>query len=454
LSIYWLAAVRALFGDSLLVLRLTPAILGAAAVAVVGGMVRSLGGGRWALALAMTGALVAPEYLALHHYYSMNAFDILFWALAAWILIRLVQDESLAKWLLLGTVLGFGLLNKISVLWLGAGLLVGILATPLRRSLARPGPWLAGLVAAAIFSPYVVWEMRHDWPTREFIHNATAEKMAAVAPLDFLIGQVETFLPFAAPLWLAGLAWLLFHARGRDFRLLGWLYLTVFAILAFAGSSRASYLAPAYTWLFAAGGVALESALEHERWRWVRPAFLVLLLVAGTVVAPLKLPILPVESYLRHARALGQEPSTEENKELGELGQFFADMHGWDAMVDTIAEVFARLSPEEAATARVFAPDYGVAGAIDLLGRRRGLPAAISGHNNYWLWGPRGWDGRVVIVVGGEEEQLRPIFAGVERAATLECGRCMPYENHRPVWIARGLVLPVDALWSKVKHYD
>jgi len=267
-------------------------------------------------------------------------------------------------------------------------------------------------------------------------------------------GQIDMMLPFSLPLWLGGLAWLFITRGGKAYRVLAWTYLIVMAILMASGSSRAGYLAPAYTWLFAAGGVAAEHLLARPRLGWLRPASLALLLLAGIAIAPLALPTLPVETYIRYARALGEEPSTEERKELGELGQFYADMHGWDAIVATVVGVHRTLPPEEAAIARVFAPDYGVAGAIDLLGRRQGLPAAISGHNNYWLWGPRGWDGRVLIVVGGSEERLRARFERVERAATIECGRCMPYENHRPVWIVRGLRQPVAQLWPQIKHFD
>ena len=46
------------------------------------------------------------------------------------------------------------------------------------------------------------------------------------------------------------------------------------------------------------------------------------------------------------------------------------------------------------------------------------------------------------------------LFERVQRAATTSCGHCMPYENNRPVWIARGLRLPVAELWPRVKHYD
>lgn len=453
LSVFVLWVVRGLFGDSLPAVRLAPALAGAATVALVGLMARALGGGRWALALAMTGALVAPQYLALDHFYSMNAFDILFWALTAYLVIRLAEGETLGRWSLLGLALGLGLLNKISVLWLGAGLFVGLVLSRQRRSLATPGPWVAGLIAAAVFAPYVLWEIRHGWPTREFIRNATGEKMVEVAPLDFLLGQIQNMSPFTLPLWFAGLVWLLIAPGGNKFRILGWMYATCFLILVASGASRAGYLAPAYTWLFAAGGVALERALAGARLAWLRPAFLTILLVTGAAIAPLALPSLPIEKYIAYAKAMGEAPSTEEKKDLGQLGQFYADMHGWDAIVKTVVDVYRGLPPDDAAVARIFAPDYGIAGAIDLLGRKQGLPGAISGHNNYWLWGPGDWDGRVLIVVGSTEERLRQRFEHVERAGTLDCGLCMPYENNLPVWIARSLRIPVPDLWAQVKHY-
>ncbi len=458
LSIFVLWLARHTLGDSLFAVRLVPALLGAGTVALVGLLAKELRGGRLAQALAMTAALVAPEYLGLDHFYSMNAFDLFFWAWSALLLARITNGAGPRLWLWLGVVLGLGLLNKISVLWLGAGLGVALLVTAERRWLATRWPWLAGGLAAAIFAPHVIWQVAHGWPTLEFIANATGEKMVEVALLDFVAGQVDMMLPFSLPLWLAGLGYLLFHPEGRKHRLLAVVYLTAFAVLAFSGSSRSGYLAPAYTWLFAAGGVAVERWLARPRVARWRPALATLmfslLLAGGAVAAPLALPLLPVEQHVRYARALGQAPETEEKKELGELGQFFADMHGWEEIVSGVAEVHGRLTPAEREAARVFAPDYGVAGAIDHLGRARGLPPAISGHNNYWLWGPRGWDGRVLIVVGSNEERLRSLFDQVERAGTTDCGYCMPYENGRPIWICRGLKQPVADLWPTVKHFD
>ena len=102
----------------------------------------------------------------------------------------------------------------------------------------------------------------------------------------------------------------------------------------------------------------------------------------------------------------------------------------------------------------VFTYNYGVAGAIDRLGRERGLPPAASGHNNYWFWGTRGRSADVVIVVGGSLEGHERRFESVERITETDCGYCMPYENGNGVFVLRGPRRPVAEIWPELKHFD
>jgi hypothetical protein len=457
LSIFLLWLVRSLFGDSVFALRVLPAVAGAVTVWLVGLITRELGGRGFAQALAMLAAIAAPIYLALDHFYSMNALDLLFWPLAALTLIRVLQEPGRNRWLLLGLVLGLGLENKISILWLGFGILVGLLLTRQRRLLATPGPWLAGGVALLVFLPHLVWQVLHDLPTLEFMARATGEKMAAKSALPFLAEQIRVLNPTTLPIWLAGLVFLLTAKPVERFRPLAWIWITVFLLLVLSGSSRASYLAPAYTWLFAAGAVFWEGLCERLRVPYgqlLRPALVAPVVISGVVLSPMALPVLAVEDYVAYSQALGFAPSTDERKELAELPQFYADMHGWESIVETVASVYDTLSPEEQNVATFLTGNYGEAGAIDLLGRSHGLPVAISGHNNYWLWGPRGRTGEVVIVIGGGKEGLGEVFEQVELAARTDCGYCMPYENDQPVWICRRPRAPIDELWPELKHFD
>jgi hypothetical protein len=453
LSIWILALNRWAFGDSLFALRLLPAVAGAVTVFLTGLMARELGGGGLAQALAALGSFVSLIYLGMDGFFSMNAFDILLWAAAGWLVIRLIAAGRPRSWLLLGVVLGLGLLNKVGVLWLGAGLAVGLLLTPERRSLRTRWPWLAALIAVGLFLPFVIWNATHGWAHLEFMRNATAGKYSGLSPLRFIGGQLVQQNPVALPLWVAGFVFLALTQAGKRWRLLAWIYATAFAILLINGHSKSEYLSPAYSMLFAAGGSALESWLGASRLRVLGPAYAATLL-AGLALAPGALPVLPVAAYIRYAKALGIKPSTAESKRLAELPQFYADMFGWEEKAQAVARVFHALPKAEQEKCAVLGDNYGRCGALDLFGRRLGLPPCISGHNNYWIWGPRGYDGELLIVLGGALEDKLEKFESVEVAGESTCRYCMPYENGLKIYVCRKLRLKVADLWPRQRHYE
>ena len=458
LSVAVLAVERAALGESRLALRLVPALAGAAVVALTGWLARELGGGRVAMGVAALAALVAPMYLALDHFYSMNALDVLAWTAAVCIVARILRDPPGARaahWVALGVVLGLGLLNKASVLWLMGGLAAGALLTRHRRLASSPGPWVALAIATAFVAPHVAWQVAHDWPTREFVKHATEDKMATVTAASFLGSQVLDMHPLNALLWVPGLGALLAHPRLAAFRPLGIAYVAIFALLVLNAASRSGYLAPMYPALFAAGAVLFEELAERARRRWIAPAFAAVLVAGGAATAPLAMPILPLQRYLAYAAALGQKPDTEEKKEVGALPQFYADMFGWPEMTAAVVHVAEGLAPAERAHAVVRASDYGQAGAFELFGRGR-LPPVASGHNNYWLWGPGDPDATVEIRLGHDdaaEYWRKNGYTQVEERGIFENPWVMPYENHLKIWVCRART-PLGARWQDAKHYD
>ena len=112
------------------------------------------------------------------------------------------------------------------------------------------------------------------------------------------------------------------------------------------------------------------------------------------------------------------------------------------------------MTPDEPRVAAIFTSNYGEAGAIDVLGRSAGLPFALSGHNNYWLWGPGAATGDVFIALTQSRQRLEARWEDVRQVGTIECQHCMPYENRRPVFVCRRPRQPLAIIWPQVKHFD
>ena len=449
LSVALLALVTAIFGDSLMVLRTLAAAAAATSVWLTGRLARRFGGDPFAETLAMVAAAIAPALLGTATFYSMNVLEILIWTVAASILVDVLAQPSTRGWLTLGVVLGLGLLNKISVLWLGAGMAIGLLAW--RRDLLRTrGPWIAGAVSAVLSVPHVAWQVANGWPTIEFIRNASANKMQESTPAEFLLEQVLNLHPLTAPIWIAGLLFLLFARRARSHRPLAALYLVPLVILIANRTSRSSYLAPAYPLLIAAGGVALRPLIET---RGRRIAAVTALIVGGVVTLPLAVPLLPTARYVRYAEALGVAPSTEEKQELGRLPQFFADREGWPQLVSAVLAAWNQVPADERTRAAVLTGNYGEAGAIEKLAKSYGIPV-FSGHNNYALWGPGDRHVETVIVLSRSRERQQGRFVSVTEMGTTACGDCMPYENGLTIFVGRGLKKPFAQLWPELRHFD
>ena len=442
----WL--VRSVLGDSMAALRLLPALAGGCEVLLAALIAREMGGRKTAQGLAALATLVAPGLLATQSFFSMNAFEPLFWMGCAYVVIRIVTTGDQRLWIWFGVLAGLGLENKHSMLIFGGGIAVGLILTPQRDVFRRPWIWIGGAIAFLIFLPNLWWNIRHHFPFIELQMNI--RRNGRDSPLSFLafFGQeILTMNPLALPIWLGGLWFFFVSAAGRPFRALGWAWIFAAGVIVTV-SPRVYYLFPAFPILFAAGAVFWEAQAHWRRYVW--PIGLV---ASAIVSAPFAIPVLAPATYIRYSQALHFGPPPIETHKLGPLPQFFADRFGWEEMTEVVAGVYNNLPAEIRPRTAIFGQNYGEAAAIDMFGPKYGLPDAISGHQSYFLWGPRGYTGESVIVMHGDREDLEQKFAEVRKVAHVGHPYSMPFE-HFDIYYCQGLKRPLREIWPTVKNWN
>ena len=454
LSIYLLKLHTSLFGDSMLSIRLLPAFCSALTIWFTGRMCQKMGGGKMATLITCFFAF-SPGSLVMSSFVSMNSIELLSWTLAAYVIIEIINTGEKKYWIILGVILGLGLLNKIGVLFLGAGIFVGLLFTPMRRWLSTPWPYVAGLIAFLLFVPYIVWNIQHDMAHLEFIRNASSEKYKGLNMLDFVTGQFLVNHPVATVIWGAGLLALFLNQHLLKYRILGFMYLVPFFIFLFNGTSKEVYLLPAYGMLWAASGVWYERMFDRYRKLKLAVGIVALLWFVVTIIMlPLVLPVLSVDQYIAHSERLGFKPESSESKELAELPQFYADMFGWEEKANDVSKVFRTLTADEQRKCAIVGNNYGRCASIDYYSEELGLPKTIGTHNSYWIWGPRLYTGEVMIILGGDLEDHVDDFNEVKLAAVSDCHYCMPYEDQMNIFVCKGLKADLREAWGAEKHYD
>ncbi len=443
---------HALFGTALFPLRLIPALAMTATVALTVGFARALGGGRFAQWLSGLTVLFAGAFLVDGLELVTDMMQPLTWLGCSWCVLRVAQTKDERWWLTFGAIAGISLLSKYLILFFLAGLAVGVIATPLRRSLSQRWIYLGAALAFVISSPSLIWQAMHGWPFLELGQTAMNGKNLALSPLAFFGQQVLFLGPAAAPVWIAGL-WRFSVKPGLpELRAFPIAY-AVMAAVFLALHGKAYYIAPIYPVLLAGGAVALENWLA---WRLLRGAVLAIVMGVGLLLAPLALPILPPETYVSYAAALGIAPSASAMERFAPspLAPHLAGMIGWREMAAKVAAVYNALPKDERARAVFYGRDYGEAAALALYGPALHGPPVVAGHNNFYLWGPNNFDGSVVIVLEGDVTPLMKNYRSIQVVGRIDSPFAQSWEAHMPIYVLRGPRVPLKTLWPKLKHYE
>jgi hypothetical protein len=451
-----------LFGDSVFGIRVLSAMAGAATILLTGMITWALGGRRAAQALAMFAVLLAPQYIGVDGFLSMNSFEPVFWMGCALAVVMLLRGGSRRIWwVVFGVSAGLGLLNKPSMTFFLVAVGLGLLCTNARRVLWSRWAGIGIALMVLIALPNVIWQVHNHWPTLEFLRNGRAGgKNTVLNPLHFFLAQFVMLGPFNVLVWLPGVVALLRAKSIREGRWLGLTYIFFYAIMN-ALHAKDYYLEGVYPALFAAGGIAwerryaLSKSVLSERVIGF-PVLEGVLLAMNLLILPMASPVLTPQPWLRYTGALHLRTQDSETMSTGPLPQFFADRFGWEEEVDGVLKAYRSLTPADQQHVCIFGQDYGLAGAIDFLGPKQqpGLPAAISGQNSYWMWGTHGCDANVTIaVVSDSQAALETRYESAHLVGRITSPYAMPFERRRGIWLLRGRRPGAPFNWADERFY-
>ena len=432
-----------LFGPSLTGFRSLAAAAQSLAIVIAAAIAHRLGGGaaaQWITAIAVA---IAPISLAASALFQYVSFDDLWWVLLAYLVVRLVETKDPRWWMAIGLVIGLGALTKYTIVFFVAGIVAGVLASPLRRHLGSGWLWAGVAISLLVAMPNMLWQVRHDFITLDFLRSIHERDMRIGRTAGFLLDQLlVTSNIIVAPLWAAGLVALMISTRLERFRILAVMAVVPFLLFLLA-RGRGYYMGPVYPMLLAAGAVELTHAVD----RWSAPAkraayaLIAIVLLAGSSAALVVLPVAPIGSSLfRFASAHN-----------GDLKEEI----GWPELVGEVTRIWRSIPPAERARTAIYCANYGEAGGVNLYGAENGLPNAISGVNSFWARGYGNPPPETVIVLGSTRERLERRYAEVTLAGRIPNPYQVPNEESEcpEIFICRGIRIPWPKLWPQIRGF-
>jgi hypothetical protein len=442
-----------IWGDSLLAVRLLPALIGALSILLVGWLIKALKGGTMAQLIGLSAYFLSPAFLRPAVLLQPTIFNHLFWLLAAVVVFQMIrrQDPKLLLWMI--PVLGLGWMAKYSIIFYGFALLLALIISRQRKLLWSPYLPVALVGGLLIILPNLIWQYQHNWPVISHMSELQETQLGNVLLRDFLFAQVFMHLP-ALPVWLGGLIWLIFNRKHRNFRVFAWAFgLTLALIILLRG--KFYYTIAAYTILVVFGSIAWERWTVYPR-RFLAYMVLFLMLFCGLFVLPFSLPVYKPDRMVEYDQKvirMGMEMMLKwEDGEVHDLPQDYADMVGWDELGEKVWTFYEGLHDSIRAETWIFGEFYGSAGAVRYYRPDPSYPDVYSFNDAFMEWIPRTPEFRHLIYIG-YSDRLPLYFRELKAVGKVEHPHFR--EKGLPIWFGsfptRKLYADWEEAWQESK---
>ncbi len=447
------AISRWLLGGSLFAVHIVPALAGSFTLVFACLITKEFGGKTFAVVLTALGFIAVPGWLMVDSIFCYDSIDQLILAAFLFYLIRLLRTGSKRLWIVLGLIAGLACMAKLTIIFLGPGFLIAILASKYRKDLITPWPWLGAALCMVLVSPYLIWQFTNHWPTLEYWMNYGSQRVYQASLQQYIVNVSMYISPILLPFWFIGLYRIFRRLDDANYGVLGLMLLVTF-VLMFILHATARMVIELFIPLLAAGSVYIEEIISGLRWgKWVKAATAFYLMVVGVINISFSLPVISMDllpGIIRPFQYL-YEPLREFNNGSNNPPIFLYGRVGWDDLTREVANVYNALPPEDRAVAGIYTDFYATAGAIDQFGPLYGLPHAVSGSLTYYLWGP-GYSWDVMIIVTNRTNTLSVFFNSCEQKAVLQ----HEYAGlvHFTIFVCRKPTVPTNTIWNSVKSFQ
>jgi hypothetical protein len=383
--ISWL--MQNIFGNNLFAVRLFPALLGGVMILLVASMARELGGTRYSSILAAVGLSVCIFFMRTYFLFMPVHIEVYLWTLCIWLIIKFINTGKERFLIFFGIAAGFALLNKYLSGLLFTGLLLIIPFTKFRNVFRNRSFWIGIIAGGLIFLPNIIWQAAKGFPVFYHMSELYDTQLVHMDAASFLTEQIIS--PYAGSiLVIGGLIFLLFSKKMKNMRFLGFLFIFIIAALLFM-KGKGYYTLGIYPMMIAAGGVAFDTWLRNRIARVILPLLMVLMTIP---VVPIGLPVYDKEGLKIYFKVLDEKYGIDlgrrfEDGSIHSLPQDYADMIGWEELTAITDSAYNMIKDKKASF--IYGENYGQAGAITVIGKKYGLPEAVSFSESFRYWFPR-----------------------------------------------------------------
>ncbi len=444
----WVAWImQQLFGNSLFAVRIFPAILSGIMIYLVAALTRELGGTSYARILASIGSLVSIFGLRSFLMFQPVHIDLIMWTLILFFIVRYVNTGARKYLLILGIVIGFTLLNKYLAGILLFSLLIVVPFTKHRVIFRERYFWYGVLAAFLVFLPNFIWQISNRLPVINHFAELRETQLVNVDGKSFLMEQLV--IPGAASfLTVAGIIYLLFIKRAKEYRFLG--FVTIYVIFTlFLLHGKSYYTQGVFPFLIAAGAVAWEELLLRK---WSRSIFATIIILISIPFIPIGIPVYGQEGLVRYFADIGERYGMDfvcrfEDNSIHSLPQDYADMLGWEELVE-ITDRGWKMIPDKNA-AFIYCENYGQAGAVTVIGKKYGLPDAVCFSESFRYWIPEKFDPDInsALYINDElGDDVRAIFRNISKIGSISNPHAREYGT--TVWLLSDPAESFNYFWE------